>query len=449
MARGPREAGSHLVTVEAQLVPTESRNIGAVDFGGVWDDMTSAFPGVEALVFSAAAGPSAGAPIALQLSHPDQETLRQASEDLTLILQGFDELTSVQNSYSSGKPQLDFHLRDEGVQQGLSSREIGQQIRSSFFGAEAFREQRGRDEVKVMVRLPQEERASTFDLEALEVRTQEGGYIPLRYVADAELGQSPTSITRESGRPVLDVTAQLDPKVPSAQRVLDGLKQTHIPTLLEQYPGLEVNFVGEQRDQAETYASLGQNTLLSLFVIYGLLAVPFRSWLQPALIMTAIPFGFVGAIWGHVIMDYKLSMSSALGLVALTGVVVNDSLVLLDAARIRIAEGATSLDAIVDAAQRRFRPILLTSLTTFFGLAPMIFETDLQAQFLIPMAISLGFGVLFVTVVVLLILPCFYLIMHDFVSFFGRNSQGGNGQQSRSELATIAVSPRQETAQAG
>ena len=263
------------------------------------------------------------------------------------------------------------------------------------------------------------------------------------------LGQSPTSITRESGRPVLDVTAQLDPKVPSAQRVLDGLKQTHIPTLLEQYPGLEVNFVGEQRDQAETYASLGQNTLLSLFVIYGLLAVPFRSWLQPALIMTAIPFGFVGAIWGHVIMDYKLSMSSALGLVALTGVVVNDSLVLLDAARIRIAEGATSLDAIVDAAQRRFRPILLTSLTTFFGLAPMIFETDLQAQFLIPMAISLGFGVLFVTVVVLLILPCFYLIMHDFVSFFGRNSQGGNGQQSRSELATIAVSPRQETAQAG
>jgi multidrug efflux pump subunit AcrB len=438
LARGPRDTGSHMVTVEAQLVPTEERGIGAVDFGGLWNDMTESFAGVETLVFSAAAGPSAGAPIALQISHADSSVLRTASEEIALILQGFDELTSVQNSFSSGKPQLDFHMRDEGVQLGLSSREIGQQIRSSFFGNEAFREQRDRDEIKVMVRLPAEQRGSTLDLERMEIRTAEGGFVPLSYVADAELGRSPTSITRESGRQVLDVSAQLDPKVPSPQRVLQSLRQTHIPQLKEKYPGLEIDFVGEQRDQAETYASLGQNTILALFVIYGLLAIPFRSWLQPALIMSAIPFGFVGAIWGHVLMGFKLSMPSALGLVALTGVVVNDSLVLLDAARQKIAQGTSAFDAILDAAQRRFRPILLTSLTTFFGLAPMIFETDLQAQFLIPMAISLGFGVLFVTVVVLLLLPCFYLILDDVVGLF-RSDRLDDGSATSEDAESLSL----------
>jgi multidrug efflux pump subunit AcrB len=438
LTRGPRDTGSHMVTVEAQLVPTEEREIGAVDFGGLWDDMNQTFPGIESLVFSAAAGPSAGAPIALQLSHPDTTQLQVASEELSSILQGFNELTSVQNSFSSGKPQLDFHLRDEGVQLGLSSNEIGQQIRSSFFGYEAFREQRDRDEIKVMVRLPEAQRGSTFDLERMEVRTSDGGFVPLRYVAEAELGRSPTTITRESGRQVLDVSAQLDSKVPSAQRVLDGLKDTHIPALLEKYPGLEIEFVGEQRDQAETYASLGQNTLLALFVIYGLLAVPFRSWVQPALIMTAIPFGFVGAIWGHVIMDFKLSMPSAMGLVALTGVVVNDSLVLLDTARIRREQGASALEAVLYASKRRLRPILLTSLTTFFGLAPMIFETDLQAQFLIPMAISLGFGVLFTTVVVLLLLPCFYLILADLTVLFDKEERSEDSPPSE-DVKPIAL----------
>jgi multidrug efflux pump subunit AcrB len=232
-------------------------------------------------------------------------------------------------------------------------------------------------------------------------------------VASFERGRAPTSIRREAGKRVINVKAELAPGVRSSSDVLGTVTAEMLPALAAKYPGLTAELAGEQREQAESFAALGQNYILALFAIFALLAVPFRSYTQPLIIMSAIPFGFVGAVGGHLLMGYELSLISMFGIIALSGVVVNDSLVLIDATNQAHRGGATPGEAIRSAAKRRLRPIMLTSLTTFFGLMPMIFETSVQARFLIPMAISLGFGVLFATVIVLVVVPALYLVLDD------------------------------------
>jgi multidrug efflux pump subunit AcrB len=274
-----------------------------------------------------------------------------------------------------------------------------------------------------MVRLPKDQRLSEYDLSNFHIKTPAGGLIPLGEVASLDRHQAPTEIQREDGRRRVNVKAALAPMAESAQEVTKALNATDIPALKAQYPGLEIEYAGEQREQQESMASLGQNYLVALLVMYGLLAIPFRSYIQPIVIMSAIPFGIVGALIGHVVMGYSLSIISMFGIVALSGVVVNDSLVLVDAANRYKAKGLSAHEAVKSAGIRRFRPILLTSLTTFFGLAPMIFETSMQARFLIPMAISLGFGVLFATVIVLGMVPAFYLIVDDIQTILGSNTR--------------------------
>jgi len=274
-----------------------------------------------------------------------------------------------------------------------------------------------------MVRLPLEQRTSEHDLEAMEVRTASGGFVPLRQVAEFSRNQAPTTIDREDGRRVVTVTGALAPGVKSPTNVLEAVNDQLIPQLKESYPGLQVGLVGEQREQGEVMASLGPNFLLALFVIFSLLAIPLKSYIQPVVIMSAIPFGFVGAVWGHLLMGYELSFVSALGIIALAGVVVNDSLVLVDTTNRYRRQGASAYDAITQGGARRFRPILLTSLTTFFGLLPMIFEQSVGARFLIPMAVSLGFGVLFATVIILLLVPALYMIVEDVRVLFGAKDE--------------------------
>jgi multidrug efflux pump subunit AcrB len=264
-----------------------------------------------------------------------------------------------------------------------------------------------------MVRLPEAQRSSEYDIEQLKVRSPIGGFVPLNYVADIERGQAPTTINREEGRRIVNVSAELAPGVVSSQETINALRSKSFPELRSKYPGLGIELVGEQREQQESLSSLGSNYVFALFGIYALLAIPFKSYTQPLVIMSAIPFGFIGAILGHMIMGFELSIISMLGIVALTGVVVNDSLVLIDAANRARAEGKSAWDAIVLGGTRRLRPILLTSMTTFLGLAPMIIETSMQARFLIPMAISLGFGVLFATFIILLLVPALYLVIED------------------------------------
>jgi multidrug efflux pump subunit AcrB len=407
------EVGGHLLTVEVRLVPSGERAFTAAEFADRWRKATPPIAGLESLIFNSSTGPGAGAAVEVQLTDTDTAVLAAASEELTGTLREFSELTSVSNEYSAGKPQLDFRLKPEARTLGLTNTDIARQLRSSFFGSEALREQRGRNELKVMIRLAEDERQSELDVEDLRVLTQSGALVPLAQITEFTRGRAPTAINREDGKRIINVSAKLALGVASPQPVLEELRARVLPELKKKYPTLEAELVGQQRSQQETFAALGQNFLLALFVIFALLAIPFRSYAQPLIVMSAIPLGFVGAVLGHLVMGFELSIISLFGIVALAGVVVNDSLVLIDATNRKRAEGCSAEDSIVYGGARRLRPILLTSLTTFFGLLPMIFETSVQARFLIPMAISLGFGVLFATIIALLVVPSLYMILED------------------------------------
>ncbi len=410
---GPPETGGHLVTVELFLVPAGEREARSVDLGRAWRDALPPLVGVESLVISSASGPGAGAAVELQLAHDDVDVLALASDRLQESLRGYSDLTNIQSTFTLGKPRLDFHLLDNAQTLSLTGNDVARQVRSAFYGSEALREQRGRNELKVMVRLPEDQRASEYDLGQLQIRTAGGGFAPLASVASFDRDRAPTAIKREDGRRSVNVSADLAFGVKSPQEVLADLQGVVIPALEADFPDLMIDKAGEQREQAESFKALGQNYVLALFAIFALLAVPFRSYTQPLIIMSAIPFGLVGAVLGHLIMGYEMSLISMFGFVALSGVVVNDSLVLIDRANKNRREGLGPYQAIVAAGARRFRPIMLTSLTTFFGLAPMILETSMQARFLIPMAISLGFGVLFATFLVLLVVPSLFLVLDD------------------------------------
>jgi len=417
---GAAETGGHIVSYEVNLVTAEERDFTAEAFKDAWLANFPEIMGTESIVFTSAAGPSAGAAVALQLSHRNVEVLGRASAEVAETLGAYSDLTNIENGFSSGKQQLDFKLKEAvATPLGLTSQMVASQIRTAFYGAEALREQRGRNELKVMVRLPEDQRVSEHDLEALEIRTPVGGFVPLGQVAEFTRNQAPTTIDREDGRRVVTVGGALAQGVRSPQNMLAAVNDELMPAIKANYPGIEIELVGEQREQGEVFSSLGPNFLMAMFVIYSLLAIPLKSYIQPVVIMSAIPFGFVGAILGHLIMGYSLSFVSALGIIALAGVVVNDSLVLVDTTNRYRALGATAWDAVVQAGMRRFRPILLTSLTTFFGLLPMIFEQSVQAKFLIPMAISLGFGVLFATFIILLLVPSLYIMVEDLKVLFG------------------------------
>jgi multidrug efflux pump subunit AcrB len=410
---GPSESGSHLVTIEQALVPSDQRDFSSQEFSTLWDAKTPALPMADAVVFESSVGPGAGAAVDLQLSHTDTGVLERAAAELAVALSGYEELYNVENGFAAGKPRLDYDPLPRAESLGLDTAQVGRQLRSAFFGAEAIREQRGRNELRVMVRLPKDQRGSEYDLEALRIRTPKGGFVPLGAVADIDRNRAPTSILREDGRRIVNVSAELTAQVKSSRGVRDDLTKKILPKIVRKYPGLDVQFVGQQRSQQEAFGSLGKNYLVALFVIYGLLAIPFRSYVQPLIIMSAIPFGFVGAVLGHLILGYSLSLISMFGIIALSGVVVNDSLVLIDAVNKKRATGVSAFEAATYGGVRRMRPIILTSLTTFFGLAPMILETSVGARFLIPMAISLGFGVLFATFIILLLVPCLYLVVED------------------------------------
>ncbi|MBR57276.1 MAG: hypothetical protein CMH54_04380 [Myxococcales bacterium] len=411
--------GSHDVAVRVFLVSSDKRKISSAKFTKEWRKKVGDLPGLDSLRFAYSIGPSAGSPIDIQLSHPDTATLEKAARELATMVSSYAGVKDVDPGVASGKSQIDFNLRPEAKGMGLSSIDVGVQLRSAFFGAEALRQQRKRNELRVMVRLPAEERRSEYDVESLILRTPTGGEIPLSEAVDIRRGQAYTFIRRDTGRRVLDVTADIVEGQTTAGKVLRTLKMDGLKKLMQTYPGLQYSFEGERRQQSESMDSLKRGFMLALLVIFGLLAIPFRSYAQPLVVMSAIPFGVIGALIGHIFMGFDLSIISMMGIVALAGVVVNDSLVLVHAANRAREDCSTATDAMLVAGVRRFRPIILTSLTTFFGLAPMIFESSVQARFLIPMAISLGFGVLFATFIILLLVPALYVILDDVQSMFG------------------------------
>ena len=406
--------GSHLATVMMYLVEADKREVLTGEFVQRWRDGVGEIAGAESFTFHYEVGVQPGEPVNIQLIHKDVDILEAAAERLADEIGAYAGLRDVDSGVSVGKEQIDFTLTNAAKAQGLTEAELAAQVRGAFYGAEAVRQQRGRDELRVYVRRPLAERRSLHHVEELVVRTPASGEMPLAQAALVKRGRAYTVINRTDARRTVSVTADTANDEANANEIVANIRKRELPELLADVPGLTYSLGGEQERQSETNESLFSGFILALIVMFSMLAVVFRSYAQPILVLSAIPFGLVGAIWGHVVMGFSLSIMSMMGLVALSGVVVNDSLILIVAIN-RYRDGGMGVwDSIVAGGVRRFRPILLTSLTTFFGLAPMIVETSVQARFLVPMAISLGFGVLAATFIMLLLVPCFYLIMEDF-----------------------------------
>ncbi|MEZ4403229.1 MAG: efflux RND transporter permease subunit [Kofleriaceae bacterium] len=405
--------GSHLVEAGVYMVPIDQRSITASAFARQWREQMADVPGIDKMTVTYETGGPGGAALAVELTHPNAAQLEAAAAALGQAMAGYAGVHDVNDGVAEGKPQLDLSLEPAGRALGLTEVDLARQVRSAFYGAEVTRFQRKRDEVKVIARLPRDERSSEWNIEQLMVRTPRGGELPLGEAAAIARGSSYTQIERIDGRRTLTVTADVDNAVGNAADVFGKLTTDVLPELMERYPGLRWSPGGTQKDQAEIFASLGRNALLAFLAMLALLAVVFRSYVQPLIVATAIPFGFVGAFLGHLAFGYDLSLMSIMGMVALAGVAVNDSLVFVDAINEFRRDGDEPYAACVRAGGQRFRPILLTSLTTFGGLMPMVFETSLQARFLIPMALSLSFGVLYCTFTTLFSVPALYLIIED------------------------------------
>ncbi|MFW5427483.1 MAG: efflux RND transporter permease subunit [Methylophagaceae bacterium] len=409
---------SHLGSVTFEVLPPESRTstISSRELVSKWRKLIGPIPGVKELSFRAELG-RGGDPINVQLKGSDFTELNNLALQIKDKLGEYEGLYDIKNSFEGGKDEVQLTIRPEAEQLGLNLRMLGTQVRYAIYGAEAQRIQRNQSEVKVMVRAPKNERYSLADLQNLRIQTPSGADVPLSEVAYINIDSGSASISRVDRQRIINVTADLNKEKTSANTVVADLKEW-LPKLLKNHPSVFVDMEGEQLEQKKFSNSLKFGFITALLMIYVLLAIPFGSYTQPLMVMSVIPFSIIGAIGGHAIMGISLSISSVMGVLALIGVVVNDSLVLVDYTNKRIKAGASVEKAIRIAGGARFRPILLTSLTTFAGLTPLIMDKSTQAQFLIPMAVSLGFGILFATMLTLVLIPTFYLIVEDIKNVF-------------------------------
>ncbi len=405
--------GSHVAQVMMELLEAQRRPlISTARVAALWRKKAGPIPEAESISFSSELF-SPGKPIEINLYHEDQEVLAQAAEELKEALKAYAGVFDIASSPIPGKEEIRIKLKPSARSLGLTLQEIAHQVRHAFYGAEALRFQRDHDEVKVMVRWPEGERRSLGNLEEMWIRLRNGGAVPLKEVAILYPSQEYLTIERVDRRRVLTVSADVDEAVANAEEIRQDLSRGLLPQLKMRYRGLDYSIEGAGKERAESMRDVEQGFLLALFLIYVLLAIPFASFSQPFLVMTAIPFGTVGAFLGHLVMGYDLSILSFFGIVGLSGVVVNDSLILISAINRLREQGVPLKEAVLQGGILRFRAVILTTLTTFAGLAPLIFERSVQARFLIPMALSLGFGVLFATAITLVLIPCGYVILED------------------------------------
>ncbi len=408
-------SGSHTCQVRVYLADPEIRKtiMGTEEFVQKWRSKVGDVPGVRFIRYASdSGGPGSGPALEIELRHENIATLENAARALAAELENYSLVQDINDGVEQGKTQFDFTLKPEAISLGLSASDIGGQIRAAFEGTEVLRQQRGRNEVKVKVRLPKAERTRMYNFENFILQTPDGGEVMLSDVVDTEIGKSYTTINRRNGMRTITLTADVRPKS-KAGEVTAKLDNDFFPNLQRQFPGLDYSYEGRSADQRDSFGSMAVTIPMVLLAIYALLAIPFKSYTQPLIVMISIPFGIIGAIIGHLILGYSMTMLGVIGMLALSGVVVNDALVLISFANDRREHHDTAHDAVVSAGIQRFRPILLTTMTTFGGLMPMILETSRQAKFLIPMAISLGFGILFATVIALLIVPCLYMVIED------------------------------------
>jgi multidrug efflux pump subunit AcrB len=403
---------NHLASIQIRLNPEPLRKLPAQELERLWRNEVGSIPGVEKLNYvSQFFGNSSD--IAFELTHQNDSILNQAVEELKFEYAQIPSMFEVQDSNNPGKRQYDVELTSAGLAAGLTPADVAMQLRQNFYGEEVQRIQRGREELRVMVRYPENERQSTRDFFDARIRLLDGTEAPLTQVAKVSENRSYSSIERVNGRRIVTVSARVDRSNAMPEDIENELKATTLPALKSKYIGLQINEAGYAQDEQESLASLGRLSLLALLVIYALLASLLRSYSQPLIILAGIPFGAAGAFIGHYILGYNLSFYSLFGVVALAGVVVNDSLILVDRFNKFMSEGYYTVEeAVLKATQKRFRPIFLTTATTSLGLMPLIFETSTTAQFMIPMAISLAIGILFASLLILFIVPTLIVIQH-------------------------------------
>ncbi|MEP1446370.1 MAG: efflux RND transporter permease subunit [Paraglaciecola sp.] len=408
---GGRGGASNVGSVRFEIIPPEQResSITSAELVREWRELIGPIPGAESITYRAELGRSSD-PIDVQLGGNSQKTLQEIADQIKVRLATYPTVFEIADSLSDGKEELQIELTQQGKALGLTRVNVSNQVRNAFFGSQVQRIQRGRDDVRVMVRLPIEERRSLSDLQNILVQTPSGGSVPLSHVATLIPGKSPSEIRRIDRFRTVSVTADVE-KTNTNMTVLQAELAEYVQQLVNQYPGVTWKMEGEAREQRESFSSLGVGLLMVFFAIYLLLAIPFKSYIQPIIVMSVIPFSMIGAVMGHWLMGMELTIMSILGMLALVGVVVNDSLVLVDFINKKRLEGGTLMDAVLVAGASRFRPIMLTSLTTFIGLMPLLFEKSTQAQFLIPMAVSLGFGILFATFITLILVPINYMLV--------------------------------------
>jgi len=408
--------GTHNISMRVYLADPDIREkiISTGGFTRKWRKNVGEIPGIDFMKFqSDFGGPGSGSSITVELNHRKISVLEKASAGLAQALEKFPIVKDIDDGFQPGKEQLDFRIKPEAESLGLSAHYIAREIRNAYYGALVVRQQRGRNELTVRVRLPKDERITEASLENMVIQTPAGKQVLLREIADFKRGRAYTVINRKNGRRVVNVSADVIPRNRSNE-ILAEIKSTTLPELMLKYPGLTYSFEGHQAEMRDSLDSLKTGFAIAMIAIFALLAIPFKSYTQPLIVMISIPFGITGAIVGHLITGYSLSLMSMFGIVALSGVVVNDTLVLVDMANRNISNAGMDVPAaIYNAAIQRFRPIILTTLTTFLGLTPMIMETSRQAKFMIPMAVSLGFGILFATVITLVLVPSLYLILED------------------------------------
>ena len=417
--------------VQVETVPRQDRTIefSTNAFGAEWRSKIGPVPGAESLNFRSSFF-RAGDPVDVQFSGNSLETLNTVGEQLKEHLTTYPGVFEIADSLSNGKEELQIELSPQGHLLGLTRSDIVNQVGQAFKGLQAQRIQRGRDDVRVLVRFPLGERSTISSLNEMLITTPAGQSIPLANVAEINPGRGPSQIRRIDGYRVLNVTADVD-KESTNTTVLMSSISAYLDDLLVKYPSVSYSFEGEQRRTAETFGSLQLGIMVVLFVIYCMLALPLKSYTQPLVIMSVIPFGIIGAVIGHWLMGYHLSMLSMLGLMALTGVAINDSLVLVDYVNQRHrAAGDNLRESVERAGVVRFRPVLLTSLTTFFGLLPLLTEKSSSAQFLVPMAISLGFGILFATMITLVLVPVNIIIGDDIRRYLSERYRSLTGAAS-------------------
>ena len=434
------EVGSHVGEVTVELLAAEQRGISSNLLADTWRDLSGDVPDALELIFMSEDIFPIGKPIEVRLMGDDFTAMREAAMRLEAELATYPGVLDISNDFRPGKMEVQLALKPAGRVLGITLADLAGQVNQGFYGAEALRLQRGRDDVKVVIRYPESERRSLGDLDNIRIRTPNGNEVPFGEVATATLRRGFAVIKRTDRQRALTVTADVDSTKANAEKILAALDENFLPRLLADYENMRYSFEGQHKETQRSVGSLFRGFIIAMLLVYTILAVIFRSYAQPLVVMSVIPFGFIGAVVGHLIMGHVLSLISLFGLVALSGVLVNDSLVLVDFINRARRQGTPLFEAVLAGGQQRFRAIILTSVTTVAGLSPILFEKSVQAQFLIPMAISMSFGLMGATILVLVLVPALYLLLHD-VQSIGRWLRTGSFAEKSHDSTLVDTLP--------